>query len=145
MSTKIVAGGIIEKDNRFLLVRENQDVCKGKWNIPAGAVDDGENVIEAAQREIYEETGCKVKINGILEIMNKKMENMDLLCFFFDTQLIDENIKSDGEEITDVKWFSYEELLNMKNDLRENGYFLSTIKNKIDGKIYPIDLINISK
>ena len=115
MSTKIVAGGIIEKDNRFLLVRENQDVCKGKWNIPAGAVDDGENVIEAAQREIYEETGCKVKINGILEIMNKKMENMDLLCFFFDTQLIDENIKSDGEEITDVKWFSYEELLNMKN------------------------------
>lgn len=144
MNTKIVAGGIIEKDNKFLLVKENQKVCKGKWNIPAGKVDEGENVIEAAKREIFEETGCTVKINGILEITNKNLENSDVLCFFFDTELTSENIQCDGEEISDIKWFTYEEILNMKDDLRANGYFLSIIKNKIENKIAPIDLINIT-
>ena len=52
-------------------VKENQKICRGKWNIPAGGVDDNENIIEAAKREIFEETGCSVKINGLLEIINQ--------------------------------------------------------------------------
>ena len=142
MGIKVVAGGIIEKDGKFLLVKEKQKICEGKWNIPAGAVDDGENVIEAAKREILEETGCEVKINGLLEIVNKHMENIDLVCFFFNTELVNENIKCDEDEITDIKWFSYEEMLEMKANLRANGYFLSTIKNKIENKITSLDVIN---
>lgn len=140
---KIVAGGLIEKDGKYLLVKENQKICKGKWNIPAGGVDDNENVIEAAKREIFEETGCRVKINGILEIINQIMENVDVLIFIFDAELIKENIQSDGEEIADVNWFSYDEILNMKNDLRADGYFISAINNKKETKIIPIELIRI--
>ena len=143
MNKKIVAGGVIEKDNKFLLIKENKEICKGKWNIPAGTVEEGENVIETAKREIFEETGCKVEINGILEIVNKQMENTDIIGFFFETTLIDENIKIDGNEIIDIKWFSYEEILNMKDNLRADGYFLSIIKNKIEKKAYPIELIHI--
>lgn len=143
MSKKIVAGGIVEKDGKYLLVKENQEKCRGKWNIPAGGVDDYENVIEAAKREIYEETGCKVKINGILEIVNQNLENVDLLLFIFDTKLIEENIQIDGEEISDVKWISYEEILNMKEELRAGGYFINAINNKKENKIIPIELITI--
>lgn len=142
MGIKVVAGGIIEKDGKFLLVKEKQKICEGKWNIPAGAVDEEETVIEAAKREIFEETGCNVKINGILEIVNKHMENIDLVCFFFNTELIDENIKYDGVEITDIKWFSYEEMLQMKSDLRADGYFLTTIKNKVEGRITSLEVLN---
>ena len=106
---KIVAGGLIEKDGKFLLVKENKKICKGKWNIPAGGVDDNENVIDAAKREIFEETGCTAKINGILEIINQNLENVDLLLFIFDAELVKENIQSDVEEISDIGWFSYEE------------------------------------
>lgn len=140
---KIVAGGLIEKDGKFLLVKENQKICKGKWNIPAGGVDDNENVIDAAKREIFEETGCTAKINGILEIINQNLENVDLLLFIFDAELVKENIQSDGEEISDIGWFSYEEILNMKNDLRAAGYFINTIKNKKENKISPVELIRI--
>ena len=143
MSKKIVAGGLIEKNGKYLLVKENQKICKGKWNIPAGEVDDNENVIDAAKREIYEETGCRVKINGILEIVNQNLKNVDLLLFIFDAELIEENIQSDGEEISEVKWFSYEEILNMKNDLRADGYFITAINNKIENKIIPVELIKI--
>ena len=140
---KIVAGGIIEKDGKYLLVQETQEKCQGKWNIPAGGVDDGENVIDAAKREVFEETGCKVEITGILEIVNRNLEDRDVIIFIFDTKLIEENIQIDGEEISDVKWFSYEEILNMKNDLRAGGYFISALNNKKENKINPLELIRI--
>lgn len=132
----------MKKNGKFLLVKEKQKIYEGKWNIPTGAVDEGENVIEAAKREILEETGCEVKINGLLEIVNKHMENIDLVCFFFNTELVNENIKCNEDEITDIKWFSYEEMLEMKEDLRANGYFFSTIKNKIENKITSLEIIN---
>ena len=142
MNIKVVTGGILEKDGKFLLVQENQKICKGKWNVPAGGLDENESLMEGAKREIYEETGCKVEITGILEIINEILEGVNVVCFFFDTKIISENIKADGEEISNVKWFTYEEILNMKDKLRADGYFLSTIKNKIDNKIQSMEIIN---
>lgn len=145
MSTIVVAGGILKKDGKFLLVQESQEKCKGKWNIPAGGLDENESLIEAAKREIYEETGCRVEITGVLEIINEILEGVNVICFFFDTKIIDENIKVDGEEILNVKWFTYEEILNMKDKLRADGYFLSTIKNKIDNKIQSTEIIKVTR
>ena len=143
MNIKVVTGGILEKDGKYLLVQENQKICKGKWNIPAGGLDENESLIEGAKREIYEETGCKVEVTGILEIVNEILEGVNVVCFFFDTNIIDENINADGNEISNVKWFTYEEILNMKDELRADGYFLNTIRNKIDNKIRPIEIIKI--
>lgn len=145
MNIKVVTGGILEKDGKFLLVQENQNICKGKWNVPAGGLDENESLIEEAKREIYEETGCKVEITGILEIVNEILEGVNVICFFFDTRIIDEDIKIDGDEISNVKWFTYEEILSMKGELRADGYFLSTIKNKIDNKIQSTEIIKAIK
>lgn len=148
MNIKVVTGGILEKDGKFLLVQENQNICKGKWNIPAGGLDEGETLVEGAKREIHEETGCKVEITGILEIVNEIMEGINLVCFFFDTKIIGEDIKADGEEITNVKWFTYDEIVNMKAEdkLRADGYFLSTLNNKRNNKVQSLDIIkNIKK
>ena len=95
------------------------------------------------KREVFEESGCRVEITGILEIINKNLENLDVIIFIFDTKLIEDNIQIDGEEISDVKWFSYEEILNMKDDLRADGYFISAINNKKENKISPVELIRI--
>ncbi len=141
MNIKVVTGGILEKNGKFLLVEENKKECRGKWNVPAGGLVENESLIEGAKREIYEETGCKVEITGILEIINMILEEINVVCFLFDTKIIGENIKADGEEISNVKWFTYEEITNMKDKLRADGYFLSTLKNKIDNKIQPFDII----
>lgn len=145
MEKRVVAGGIVKKDNKYLLVQETKEICKGKWNIPAGRVEDGESVIEAAKREVFEKTGCKVNITGVIEIKQREFNGIDVFVFLFDTELIDENITVDGKEISSVKWFTYEEILNMKDDLRSDGYFLNAIENKINNKVYPMDLISISK
>ena len=69
------------------------------------------------------------------------LEEINVVCFLFNTKIIEENIKADGEEISNVKWFTYEEITNMKDKLRADGYFLSTLKNKIGNKIQPFDII----
>ena len=144
MKIRVVTGGIIEKDGKFLLVQENQKICKGKWNIPAGELDENESLIDGAKREIFEETGCKVEITGVLEIINEVLEGVNVVLFIFDTKIVSEKIKADGKEIENVKWFTYEEILNMKEDLRADGYFLSTIRNKMNNKVQPLDIIKIT-
>lgn len=41
---------------RLLLVQESKPSCAGKWNLPGGHIELGESPIEAASRELAEET-----------------------------------------------------------------------------------------
>lgn len=52
----IVAGTLLERDGKFLLIKENMGRDKGKWWIPAGTVDRGELVEDTAIRETFEES-----------------------------------------------------------------------------------------
>ena len=58
----IIVGGVLEKDGKYLLVQEAQEKCYGKWNLPAGHLDPNETIIEAAKREIKEETNLNIDV-----------------------------------------------------------------------------------
>jgi ADP-ribose pyrophosphatase YjhB (NUDIX family) len=64
----IIAGCIIVKENKILMVKEAKKKCYGQWNFPAGHVEENELIMDAAIRETYEETGCKVNLTGVLPI-----------------------------------------------------------------------------
>ena len=53
-------GCIIIKDNKVLLVYEKR---RNFWGFPKGHMEDGENEIETALREVKEEVGLDVEIN----------------------------------------------------------------------------------
>lgn len=72
--TKILVGGIIEQNGKYLLVQEAKEKCKGKWNIPAGHLEENETIIEGAKREILEETGYNVELTGLVQLSNKVTE-----------------------------------------------------------------------
>ena len=137
----IIVGGVIEKNGKFLLVQEAKEKCKGKWNIPAGHLEPNETLFEGAKREIFEECGCKVEITGILQIGNKISKDNTFVGFVFSTQLIEENIKYNKNEILDIKWFSYEEILNMKDELRKYDWIVNSIKAFVDNEIVDIKVI----
>ena len=57
-----VASTVIWHDGRILFIRRDEsDWGGGKWDLPGGGVDEGETPLETAEREIFEETGLKVK------------------------------------------------------------------------------------
>ena len=49
---KVIVGGIIEKDGKYLLVQEAKKKCYKKWNFLAGHLDFNESLEQRAIREI---------------------------------------------------------------------------------------------
>lgn len=66
--TYIVAVVIFNEKNELLLIQEAKKSCAGKWYIPAGRMEKGENIVEAAMREVLEETGLHIKITTLLAV-----------------------------------------------------------------------------
>ena len=141
----IIVGGVIEKNGKFLLVQEAKERCRGKWNIPTGHLEPNENIFEGAKREVLEETGCKVELTGILQIGNRVSENDVWMSIIFSTNLLEENIVYDKSEILDAKWFSYEELLNMKDELRSYDWIINSISALVENKGVDTSIIKIIK
>lgn len=140
----IIAGCFIVRDNKILMVKEAKKQCYGQWNFPAGHVAENELVTEAAIREVCEETGCKVKLTGVLPISTLILKGKEtVIVVKFTADILDENIKFDTKEILDVKWIDIEEIKNMTNqELREYDMAIQDIKDFEVGKIYPLELFN---
>ncbi|WNB92982.1 NUDIX hydrolase [Bacillus sp. NEB1478] len=62
------AGLLIDEDGKWLVVKKKYGGLKGKWSIPAGFVEAGETVDEAAVREVFEETGILGEVVSVLGI-----------------------------------------------------------------------------
>jgi len=60
-SPRVAVGAVVFKDNRVLLVRRAQPPSQNIWAIPGGSVEIGETLQAAAEREILEETGVKIR------------------------------------------------------------------------------------
>lgn len=136
---KVIVGGIIKKENKILMVQEAKEKCYGQWNFPAGHLDDEETIFEGAVREVFEETGCKVKLTKCLPILSIK--NMSMIRITFLTELLEEDIKFDKSEILDVKWFDIEEIKNMQEELRGKNQMLEIIRQMEENEGYPLEVI----
>ncbi len=64
------AGAVVHRGVRVLLVKRRNPPNRGRWAIPGGLVELGEAVQDAAVREINEETGLKVGIEGLLDVQD---------------------------------------------------------------------------
>lgn len=56
------------RDGQVLLVRLNPMLGLAGWSLPGGGVDQGEHPLDAAVREVAEETGYEVVIDRLLTV-----------------------------------------------------------------------------
>jgi len=139
----IIVGGILERDGKYLLVQEAQVSCRGKWNVPAGHLDAEELLVDGMKREVREECGFAVEPTGICQIGNRfLMPDCTFASIIFTTKIKSGEIKYDPEEILDVKWFSYDEILAMQAELRNPPLIIDAIENIRTGKVATLDLIS---
>lgn len=66
--TYIVACVLINEQNEVLMIQEAKQSCAGKWYLPAGRMECGETIAEAAVREVLEETGLNVDVTTLLGV-----------------------------------------------------------------------------
>jgi 8-oxo-dGTP pyrophosphatase MutT (NUDIX family) len=68
MDLRVAAYAVITDDlGRMLLPHWNEEQHNG-WTMPGGGVDPGEHPADAAVREVFEETGYHVELDGVLGV-----------------------------------------------------------------------------
>ncbi|MGZ4127893.1 MAG: NUDIX hydrolase [Actinomycetota bacterium] len=64
-------GAIVLEKGEVLLVRRDRAPAMGQWSLPGGRVEWGEALREACAREVHEETGIDVEIEGLAGIAER--------------------------------------------------------------------------
>lgn len=128
------------------MVKEAKKSFYGKWNFPAGHLEDFEKIMDGAVRETFEETGCKVKLTGVLPIVNIDLEKETHILIRFVGEIIEENNSFDKEEILEVKWIPIEEIKKMKKEeLRGYEIGIKTVYDIENNNIYPLEIFDNNK
>jgi len=67
LTADVVALAPLDGVRRVLLIRRGNEPFSGQWALPGGFVDEGERPIDAARRELAEETGLHFR--GALDLV----------------------------------------------------------------------------
>jgi ADP-ribose pyrophosphatase YjhB (NUDIX family) len=100
---KIVAGCLIEWEDKIVLAKRAIDPRLGYWTLPAGFMEIGESVQHAAAREAYEEAEARVEVGEMLSMIS--VPHIGQVHIFFRAKLIDGNIGV-GSESLEVGFYS---------------------------------------
>src|SRR3989344_5321034 len=149
-----VVGAILEKDGRILLVKENNTAHPdhGKWSHPAGWIDVGENPIEAAQREVLEETGFTFVAEHILGIYSLVRQDLKkelkatphAIKILFVGKILDEAPRKLLGDTSEVKWFLPDEIYQMDKATLRDLDIKTAVRDYFNSKRYPLELLRHS-
>jgi 8-oxo-dGTP diphosphatase len=131
-------GAVVIDGTKVLLVRRGQEPLKGEWSLPGGALELGETLQQGVVREVLEETGLIVVPGGIVEILDRIIQDeasgrvryhyvlIDFVCHVTGGTLCS---ASDAEE---VRWVEHGQL--------QRGYRLAPVTVAVIDKAFRVSV-----
>ncbi|HEV2107959.1 MAG TPA: NUDIX hydrolase [Thermomicrobiales bacterium] len=108
LDPKLAVAVVIAYGDRILLGRRGAGTRNpGCWSFPAGFVERGERVEDAARREVREETGLAACLGPLLGLWSETGEAVVLAAYAASRG---EGTPSPGDDLEEVAWFGLDEL-----------------------------------
>ena len=107
---KVDVRGAVFQDGKLLLVRERSD---GGWTMPGGWADVGNVPSEAAEREVWEEAGFKVKATKVIGVYDANRTGPLELFHAFKIVFLCDLLSGEAatsSETSEVAFFSWDEI-----------------------------------
>ncbi len=135
---------LIQEGNKILLQNRVKEDWKG-YTLPGGHVEPGESFVDAAIREMREETGLEIYNPRMVGIKQFPIEGGRYIVLLFKTESFKGNVVSSNEG--EMEWIEYDRLseVNTVNDLDEllkvmNTPELTEFQYIVDGDNWNISL-----
>jgi 8-oxo-dGTP diphosphatase len=99
----------IDPHGRVLLIERGWDPYKGHWALPGGHVDPGEASLEAAARELEEETGVRVaagalRLVGVFDAPGRDPRGR-YVCAAYLARVPADTHATAADDATDARWW----------------------------------------
>ena len=107
LDPKLAAIVLALLDGRLVLVRRGMEPAIGRWSFPAGFVDRGEAVEDAAQRELKEETGLEARLDFFVGLYSESGSPVVLAVY---AAAIVGGEMAPGHDVTEVATFDPDDL-----------------------------------
>jgi 8-oxo-dGTP diphosphatase len=110
IKTSVVAC-IIDEQQRVLLTRRCIEPFCGLWVMPGGKIDHGEPLLEALHREVREEVGIEVQVEGLLDVYEHVAvgERRDhYVILYYRARPLSTQLQVNTSEVTEAHWVSVE-------------------------------------
>lgn len=108
-----VVKSVIEKDGKYLLIKRASTAkfFPEMWDFIGGKIEPNESVLDAAKREVFEETSLKIEINKLEKDFVYTENNIEIHFRVFSTNSFFGTVKLSNEH-TDHMWISKEEMVS---------------------------------
>ena len=106
IKTSVVAC-IIDERERVLLTRRCIEPFCGQWVMPGGKVDHGETLVAALHREVFEEVGIKVHIDGLLDVYEHVAygdQKDHYVILYYRAHPVTFDLHLSNEEVAEADW-----------------------------------------
>ncbi len=100
---------IVHNDAAEVLMVRRRDT--GRWHLPSGIVEPGEHPSETIVREVAEETGLTVAVDGVAAVVGRRRttypngDECEFVSTLFRCSVVGGELMPDGEEIIDACYF----------------------------------------
>ncbi|MGH2747759.1 MAG: NUDIX hydrolase [Actinomycetota bacterium] len=101
-------GAIVTDGERLLMVRRAKDPGRGLWSLPGGRVERGEYLGDALSREVKEETGLDIEVEGFAGILEVVGDESHYVILDFLARRVSETDPEPGDDVDRAEWVPFE-------------------------------------
>jgi ADP-ribose pyrophosphatase YjhB (NUDIX family) len=108
LDPKVAVAVVLGDERGVLLGKRKIDPGSGRWSFPAGYVNRGEVLEEAAVREVQEELSVQVELLGLVGVYSTRGDPVVLVVYA--GSILDGEPTADGHEVSEVRRFALDGL-----------------------------------